>query len=138
MQHHAGWIVGAVALALVGSAPTWAIGCSADRSGPSVSPAVLADRMEAKRAPLILDVRSVSEFASGHIPAALNFPHHELPDRIAELPLQDDPEIVVYCERGGRARAAIEVLRAAGLSRVLHLEGDMRAWRASGLPCVGC
>ena len=38
----------------------------------------------------------------------------------------------------GRALAAASRLRKAGFSRVLHLEGDMSAWRASRFPCVGC
>jgi rhodanese-related sulfurtransferase len=45
---------------------------------------------------------------------------------------------VVYCERGGRAAAAAAALRRAGFSRILPLQGDMKSWRGSELPCVGC
>jgi rhodanese-related sulfurtransferase len=42
-------------------------------------------------------------------------------------------EVVVYCERGGRAAKAADVLRDAGFT-VRHLTGDMSGWREQGLP----
>ena len=88
--------------------------------------------------PLIIDVRARSEFDSGHIPDAVNIPLTELPSRLGEVEAKSDQEIVVYCEGGGRSMAAAFALRGAGFSTVLHLEGDMRAWRESQLPCAGC
>ena len=81
--------------------------------------------------PLVLDVRSADEFASGHVPGAVNLPHEQVAARIGEL----DParEVVVYCERGTRAAQAAEVLSGAGFT-VKHLSGDMSGWREQGLP----
>jgi rhodanese-related sulfurtransferase len=42
--------------------------------------------------------------------------------------------VVVYCERGGRAGQAAEVLLDAGYGSVLYLEGDMSEWRAKEHP----
>ena len=114
------------------------LSCSRGSAETSISQADLADRIVAQRAPLILDVRTASEFASGHIPGAVNIPHTELPRRIGELDASSDREIVVYCELGGRAAKAESELRKAGFSVVLHLQGDMRAWRQRQLPCTGC
>jgi rhodanese-related sulfurtransferase len=83
---------------------------------------------------VILDVRTEAEYASGHVPDAVNIPHDELAARLAELGAETSAPIVVYCERGGRATAAEGVLLDAGYANVLHLEGDMSAWRASGRP----
>ena len=113
------------------------LSCSRGAAETSISRADLADRIVAQRAPLILDVRTASEFDSGHIPGAVNIPHTELPRRIGELDASDR-EIVVYCERGGRAMKAVSELRKAGFSTVLHLQGDMSAWRENQLPCAGC
>jgi phage shock protein E len=113
------------------------VSCSRGAAETSISRADLADRIVAQRAPLILDVRTASEFDSGHIPGAVNIPHTELPRRIGELDASDR-EIVVYCERGGRAMKAASELRKAGFSTVLHLQGDMSAWRENQLPCAGC
>ena len=82
---------------------------------------------------LILDVRTEAEFGSGHVPGAVNIPHDELASRLSELASTDQP-VVVYCRSGKRAGVASSVLLDAGYTNVLHLEGDMNAWQANGLP----
>lgn len=112
------------------------VSCSPGPAQSSISQAELADRVSTRSAPLIIDVRTRSEFNSGHIPGAVNIPYDELPGGLGEL--ESGQEIVVYCEGGGRSTAAASALRGAGFSTVLHLEGDMSAWRARQLPCRGC
>jgi rhodanese-related sulfurtransferase len=112
--------------------------CCHDSTGSSISQTELAQRIGSDHAPLIIDVRSRREFDSGHIPGAVNIPHGELIGRLDELGTERDREIVVYCEGGGRSTTATYALLGAGFSTVLRLEGDMSAWRASRLQCVGC
>jgi len=82
-------------------------------------------------APLVLDVRSAEEFATGHVPGARNVSFDQVASRLGELGPPGD--VVVYCERGPRASKAAAVLRGAGFT-VRHLAGDMSGWRAQGLP----
>jgi phage shock protein E len=82
-------------------------------------------------APLVLDVRSPEEFASGHVPGARNVEYDKVAAQLGEL--GSPREVVVYCERGGRAAKAADVLAAAGFD-VRHLAGDMSGWREQGLP----
>lgn len=84
-------------------------------------------------APLVLDVRSPEEFASGHVPGARNVAYDQVEARLAEL--GPPREVVVYCERGPRAAKAAATLGAAGFT-VRHLTGDMSGWREAGLPVV--
>jgi phage shock protein E len=96
---------------------------------PTIAPAALAERIEQQDAGLIvLDVRTPQEFAAGHVPGALNIPHDQLPNRIAELVGAKDKEIVVYCRSGRRAALAEQTLAEHGFKRVLHLEGDIQKW----------
>lgn len=83
---------------------------------------------------LILDVRTREEYASGHVPGAINIPHTEIEMRLTELGTDLTRPVVVYCERGGRAGKAESQLLAAGFSELRHLEGDMRAWRKNDRP----
>jgi rhodanese-related sulfurtransferase len=112
--------------------------CSAAAPEASISGPTLAERLGSDAPPLVLDVRTPEEYASGHVPGALNLPHDELGGRLPEIEGRRGDEVVVYCERGGRAAAAEDLLRRAGFSRVRHLEGDMSGWRSSSLPCAGC
>ena len=98
---------------------------------PSITPQQL---MESADPPLVLDVRSAEEFATGHVPGARNVPYDQVGARLAELGAPR--EVVVYCERGPRAAKAAAVLRDAGFA-VKHLSGDMSGWRAQGLPIAG-
>ncbi|MDH3214076.1 MAG: rhodanese-like domain-containing protein [Myxococcales bacterium] len=125
----------AAAAGIALTAAAWLVACGPSGVGnaASVSPAELLALQEAGDAPLLLDVRSVEEFRSGHVPGAVNIPHTELAARLGEIDA-DDAGIVVYCERGGRAAQATDVLQRAGFRDVGHLEGDMSGWRADGLP----
>ena len=99
----------------------------------------LAARLGAGDAPLILDVRTPEEYEAGRVPGAINIPHTELAARLDELgPGARDHEVMVYCESGGRAAVAEALLRDAGYGRIVHLEGDMSAWRREQRPCENC
>jgi len=103
---------------------------------PLISATDLIDRVARGEALTILDVRTVEEYADGHVPGAVNIPHTEIADRLAEIAALGDNEIVLYCRSGRRAGVAAEVLRAAGYGRLLHLDGDMNGWREDQLPIV--
>jgi len=99
---------------------------------PSISPAALHARQESGAAPVVIDVRSPEEYASGHIPGAVNVPYDQVAQRIAEI---DAPNgVALYCMVGPRARKGESALLAAGYEKVFHLDGGLAAWRAAGLP----
>lgn len=98
-----------------------------------ISPSQLVELIKIDRVPIILDVRTAQEYSEGHIPEAINIEYRELPSRINELRSLGKKQIVVYCERGFRAAIAENTLKQAGFEKILHLEGDMSAWRSKGL-----
>jgi len=124
---------------MVSGVLAFASACSGAASTPAISGDELVARIAAGDAPLVLDVRTPEEYSAGHVPHAINIPHTQVPVRLDELGLEDRArEIVVYCERGGRAAEAETTLRHAGFSDVRHLEGDMSEWRSEARPCEGC
>lgn len=74
-----------------------------------MSPAYAED---VKEGDLVLDVRTPSEFAAGHIEGALNIPLDELRDRLGEVP--KDTPIVVTCAVGLRGYIAARILAGHG------------------------
>ena len=120
-------------LAAILAAGSTACGIGVEASA-LISQTDLAAHLEAKTAPIILDVRTAEEYLEGHIPGAINIHYRELPERLAEVRALGGREIVVYCERGIRANFAERTLRAAGFESILHLEGDISGWRANDLP----
>lgn len=107
--------------------------CTADTSAaPTLSVADLARQMQTSNAPLVVDVRSAEEFATGHIPGARNIPFQEIGGRMDEL---DSPTgVALYCMVGPRARKAEDALVAAGFDApIQHIDGGLGAWKAAGL-----
>jgi rhodanese-related sulfurtransferase len=122
-----------IALALI----LWVAGCggtTGEAGGQLITGDELQTRLGTRDAPLILDVRTAGEYATGHIPTALHIPHTQISRHMNELEKYRDAEIVVYCTRGPRAYGAEAVLREAGFSRVRHLQGDITRWRRDGRP----
>ncbi len=76
----------------------------------------------------IVDVRSQSEYRTGHVAGALNIPHLQIQDRLAELPQNQSAPIIVYCGIGGRAATAKKSLEAAGYTNVWNLGGLPKTW----------
>ena len=64
--------------------------------------------------PLLLDVRTPQEFASGHIPGAVNIPVDDLRSRMGELPR--DRKIAAYCQVGQRGYLATRILQQNGFA----------------------
>ena len=80
----------------------------------------------------IVDVRSAAEFASGHIPGAVNIPMEQVESRMEDLP---SGPLVLTCESGKRA----EIVAGWLVGReVTLLAGGTRAWRNAGYPLVAC
>lgn len=102
-------------------------------SGPKLRS---VDAPEARRlqtqGAILLDVREVHEWRSGHAPGARHIPLRELERKAGQLPR--DKTIVVTCASGMRSRSGAKKLLAAGFTDVLNLQGGMGAWRAAGLP----
>ena len=77
----------------------------------------------------ILDVRSRSEYAEGHIPNAINIPLGELPRRLNEIP---EGPLVVHCQGGSRSAIAASILQQSGRDDVSNLPGGFSEWSAGG------
>ncbi len=72
---------------------------------------------------IILDVRRTDEFASGHIPNAINIPNETIGTReIPELP-DKDQLIMVYCRSGRRSKEASEKLVKLGYTNIVEFGG---------------
>ncbi|OFI32833.1 hypothetical protein BFC17_06165 [Alteromonas lipolytica] len=82
---------------------------------------------------LIIDVRSATEYAEGHVPGAINIPFDKLDAHLATLGSISQP-MLVYCRSGRRAGIALQSLAQLGYTSLSHLDGDMLQWQASQLP----
>tara|TARA_Y100000815_G_C13237271_1_gene460458 strand:+ start:546 stop:959 length:414 start_codon:yes stop_codon:yes gene_type:complete len=98
----------------------------------------LKTKIDQSSEPLVLlDVRTVEEFESGHIRNSINIPHEILLSNIDLVSEYNDEPLVVYCRSGKRASLVIEALKKHGFTNVVDIEGDILAWSQSNYPLVG-
>lgn len=83
---------------------------------------------------VILDVRTPTEYADGHIEGARNIDWNAPNFKEGISTLDKSTPVLVYCLSGGRSSEAAAALRKAGFKQVYELKGGMLAWRQESLP----
>ena len=68
---------------------------------------------------ILVDVREADEFASGHIPGAINAPL----STISSTVLPKDAPLFLYCLRGTRSKRAAGLLKKMGYKSVKSIGG---------------
>lgn len=81
---------------------------------------------DAGRAFVLLDVRERDEWDVARIMWAKHVPMGEVPERLAELPV--NANVVVMCHAGVRSDRVARYLRDRGFSSVANLAGGIDAW----------
>lgn len=90
--------------------------------------------MERESGYIILDVRRPDEYATGHIPNAINVPNENIgTDEISALP-DKNQLIMVYCRSGRRSKEATEKLVKLGYTNIVEFGGilDWKGETVSG------
>lgn len=131
MRNDMGRLVVSIALGAILATAAFAEDPEPTRA-PSISAAALQAQRESGGGPVVIDVRTAAEYASGHIPGAVNIPFDQVAERIAEV---DAPHgVALYCMVGPRARKGESALLAVGYEQVFHIEGGLSAWQSAGFP----
>jgi len=105
---------------------------SASSGYVDVTVSVAENMINANPLLVILDVRTQSEYDSGHIRNAKLIPHTELEARISEL--DEDTGAVVYCRSGGRSATASQILIDHSFTQVYNMLGGILAWMDEDYP----
>jgi NADPH-dependent 2,4-dienoyl-CoA reductase/sulfur reductase-like enzyme/rhodanese-related sulfurtransferase len=77
---------------------------------------------------LLLDVRTVKEFYSGHISDSVNIPVDDLRNHLYEIP--KDKKVYIYCQIGLRGYLAQRILLQSGYPAVYNISGGYKLWEA--------
>ena len=75
-----------------------------------------------------IDVRTDSEYESGHILNSIHIPLHQIQDRLSEIDSLKNKNIIAYCRSGARSSKATKILVEAGFD-VLNLSGGVLSWK---------
>ncbi|GAA3215255.1 rhodanese-like domain-containing protein [Microbacterium terregens] len=78
----------------------------------------------------LIDVREPDEFATGHVPGAVNLPMSTLGEHLDQLPAEP---FDVICQVGGRSGRVVEALSGRGYDAT-NVDGGTAEWVSSGYP----
>ncbi|MGW1162285.1 rhodanese-like domain-containing protein [Streptomyces sp. NPDC002513] len=105
----------------------------AQTTTPYAPPALDAAAARARLADLtVIDVRTPAEYASGHVPGALNIPLDDLRDALPVLrEAASRGDVLMVCASGNRSATACGILAEHGVAAAT-LVGGTTAWAAAG------
>jgi len=99
------------------------VGCSSSKEGlyQTISPKDVYD-MRTSLDVVIIDVRTISEYATGYIENAINIPLDKISTVEDSVP-DKNKKVIVYCKTGNRSKQAAEQLIKMGYKNVYDMKG---------------
>ncbi|MGB2358870.1 MAG: rhodanese-like domain-containing protein [Porticoccaceae bacterium] len=88
-----------------------------------LSAALLCGWASADTDPLIIDVRTTSEWSAGHLESAQHLELGLVAEHIGRLAERKDQAILVYCRSGNRSGQAKAILEELGYTNVTNAGG---------------
>jgi len=92
-----------------------------------VSAAEFKEKLQSTPGAVVIDVRTPSEFASGHIPQAVNIDFRDPNFAAAVQKLDTTVPYFVYCHSGNRSAQAVAIMKRAGVTNITELRGGISA-----------
>ena len=140
MSHHPSDTLGgmtitrrAVAVALAVALSTAALSACSSESG-AVTDVSVGDAATVLEEPgiTVIDVRTPSEYAAGHLQGAVNIDVNgtTFDSQLAEL--ARDGTYFVYCQSGNRSAVAGDRMAQLGFTEIYNLTGGVVDWQADG------
>lgn|SRR6056297_1049151 len=83
---------------------------------------------------VLVDIRSSSKYADGHIPGALHIPFRSKKFDELLYPYRETPVLILYCGRGLKTEKAAQIAEESGFTQIYILEGGLSSWKDRGLP----
>lgn len=110
-------------------------GAESAKKAQLVEPAE-AQKMIAEKKVIVLDVRSPSEFVSGHIGGATNIDINGKDFKEHLEQLDKSQPYLVHCAVGMRSARACTTMSSMGFTNLYDLKGGLNSWKKAGEPLV--
>lgn len=90
--------------------------CLAGCTPSEANPAQAKDLLE--KGAILVDVRTRSEYDSGHLKGAIHLPHERILELARQKGVEKSTPLVLYCQSGRRSGLAKQSLEQAGYTNV--------------------
>ena len=90
------------------------------------------EKLRTDKKNVVLDVRTSTEYAAGHIPGAINIDVNAADFEKKVKALEPSKTYLVHCAAGVRSARACDKLSKLDFGHLYNLEGGFRAWEKAG------
>lgn len=117
----------------------FSLSCTTPKQKQPIIERLDVDAFEAKLNTLnnafLIDVRTPSEYKSGHIDGATNIDFNQVDQmKVAFEKLDHNQPMLIYCAAGGRSNKTRILMAEMGFTQVYELSKGMSGWEAAGKP----
>ncbi len=85
---------------------------------------------------MILDVRTASEYADGHLAGATNIDYYLESFQTEIGKLDRNKQYLVYCRTAHRSGLAAQIMLDLGFTKIWDMSGGIVQWTQDGYPTV--
>ena len=103
------------------------------RGRPVLDPVQVSELLSGSGA-LVVDLRNLEAFRSGHIRGSLHVPYDELATRFAAPDAKAHRDMILVDETDALAHHAYDLLAKRGFGGLYVMKGGMKAWRRGNRP----
>jgi len=83
---------------------------------------------------VMVDIRTVADFSTGHILGARNIPANSIGEQLEELAKYREQSMILCCNTGNESVRAGRTLKMQGFKKIYCMQGGVQAWRTANLP----
>ncbi|MCH2263341.1 MAG: rhodanese-like domain-containing protein [SAR86 cluster bacterium] len=93
-----------------------------------------ATRMMNKEGALVVDLRPLTEFSSGHIAGSINVQPDKVEQHLVSIKHSKETPVILVCKTGSNSKGTGGSLVKAGYLKVNVINGGMMTWESNGMP----
>ena len=83
---------------------------------------------------VVLDVRTPLEYGLSHIENAININYYSFSFKAKLDKLDKNKTYILHCQTGVRSGKTIPIMKAAGFTKIYHMDGGFSEWKKAKLP----
>lgn len=125
-------ILGPICLRAADSPPTKAVPAAEKVTPPKNVNVEEFESLRTDKKNVVLDVRTKTEFAAGHIPGAIHLDANAPDFAKKAAKLDKKKTYLVHCAGGGRSAKACKEMEKLDFHNIYNLQGGMKAWEKAG------
>ena len=81
---------------------------------------------------VLIDVRTLEEYAEGHLPNAINIDVQDDSFAVKMEKLRKNRKVYLYCKTGKRSARAAAIADTLGFKNIYNLDGGFIGWKEAG------